>query len=492
MSSDDLLQQRTARGAFWATIEVWGVEILQFLVFAVLARVLGPGAYGIVGLAILPVLVVNVFVMQGGWIEFIVRNRGRVVEQVNTVFWVVVVLGLLLAAAVVASAPLMARAFETPELVVLVPWLAICPALMSLSVVPAALLQREINLAPFAIRSTLSVAVAGSIGIWLALSGYGVWSLIVYEITIPLVGATVLWTAVNWRPHARVSIKHFSEAIRFSSSVLGERVIALTETLGPRAAIGATHGAIAVGHWTLARKIFDLSADLMQRPALRVALPRFASAQQRPDQLTTLLTSAVELTALLAIPSYAILGVLGDDLVALLFGEAWRKAGQVLMILAALGLITPATQLSTVMLHAVGRAKLSLKLAVAGFICLVLLVIASTRWGVFGVALAFLVRGWIMLLVRLWAIRLTTHVRLRNLRAGIGPMLTAGVAMALTLFLFSAMFSARLGELQSLAIAVVPGTVVYGAVLWVLAKGQVLAAMTFVRAALETDTRGAL
>ena len=54
MSSDDLLQQRTARGAFWATIEVWGVEILQFLVFAVLARVLGPVAYGIVGLAILP------------------------------------------------------------------------------------------------------------------------------------------------------------------------------------------------------------------------------------------------------------------------------------------------------------------------------------------------------------------------------------------------------------------------------------------------------
>jgi len=487
MSSGDL-RQRTARGALWATIEVWGVELLQFLVFAVLARLLGPAAYGMVGLAIMPVLVVNVFIMQGGWIEFVVRNRDLAPGQVDSIFWVVIVLGLMLAAAVVASAPLMARLFDAPELAGLVPWLAICPALMSLSVIPAALLQREINLAPFAIRSTLSVAVAGAIGIYMAFNGFGVWSLVVYEIALPLVGAAVLWSALRWRPRARFSRHHVAEAARFSSRVLGERVIALTETLAPRAAIGATGATAAVGHWTLARKIFDLSAELVQRPALRVALPRFAGVQKQPEQLAALLTSAAELTALLAIPGYATLGVLGSDLVALLFGEAWRTAGQVLMILALLGLITPLTQLSTAVLHALGRVKLSLKLAAASFVLLVVLVIPGLRWGVFGVAIAFLLRGWIMLLVRLWAIGRTTGVRLGNLRAGIAPMLAAGLAMVLVLFVTNAFLAARLAVALSLATAIAAGVATYAFALWLLARDRVLMVIALVRAALRPTT----
>jgi PST family polysaccharide transporter len=344
-------------------------------------------------------------------------------------------------------------------------------------------------MAPFAIRSTLSVTVAGAIGIAMALKGFGVWSLVAYEIARPLVAAVVLWGALEWRPQARLAVTHVAEAVRFCSRVLGERLIALTETLVPRAAIGVASSADAVGQWTLARKIFDLSTELVQRPALRVALPRFAGVQQQPGQLSRLLTSAVELTALVAIPGYAILGVLGADLVALSFGESWRTGGQVLMILALLGLITPVTQLSVAVLHAVGRVKLTLKLAVASFAVLVLLLIPGLRWGVFGVAVAFLVRGWAMLFVRLWAIRRTTGVKLSTSGGGFWPLLAAGLAMALVLFLAHTLLVSRLHPLAAMLAALALGVAIYSLLLLLLARDRIAAAIALVRDAVRPSAK---
>ena len=227
----------------------------------------------------------------------------------------------------------------------------------------------------------------------------------------------------------------------------------------------------------------------MQRPALRVALPRFAGVQQQPAQLSQLLTSAVELTALVAIPGYAILGVLGADLVALMFGEAWRTAGQVLMLLALLGLITPVTQLSVAVLHAVGRVKLTLKLAVASFAVLVLLLIPGLRWGVFGVTVAFLVRGWAMLFVRLWAIRRTTGVELSSSRGGFWPLLAAGLAMALVLFLANTLLVSRLHPLAAMLMALALGVATYSLLLLLLARDRIAAAIALVRDAVRPSAK---
>jgi O-antigen/teichoic acid export membrane protein len=220
-----------------------------------------------------------------------------------------------------------------------------------------------------------------------------------------------------------------------------------------------------------------------------VALPRFAGVQQHPEQLSQLLTSAVELTALVAIPGYAILGVLGADLVALMFGEAWRTAGQVLMLLALLGLITPVTQLSVAVLHAVGRVKLALKLAVASFAVLVLLLIPGLRWGVFGVAAAFLVRGWAMLFVRLWAIRRTTGVELSSSRGGFWPLLAAGLAMALVLFLANTLLVSRLHPLAAMLMALALGVATYSLLLLLLARDRIAAAIALVRDAVRPSAK---
>ncbi len=480
MSRSDL-GQRSARGAFWATVEVWGIEFLQFLVFAALARLLGPEAFGLVGLAMIPILVANVFLAQGGWIEFVVQCRNLEQQHLETIFWAIIGIGATLGVTVVLTAPLLAEAFNESQLEALVLPLCVCPVIISLTVLPIGLLQRDLNLAPLALRSTLAMTVGGTVGIAMAIAGYGVWSLVAYEIALPLVGAVVLWRALKWRPRLRFSIAHLRQAIRFSTRVLGERLINLTEVLVPRAIIGGSLGAGAVGHWTLARKIFDLSAELVQRPALRVALPRFALAQREPAELSQILALAVELTALVTVPGYVALGLMAPEMVALSFGEGWRPAGHALMLFAMLGLITPLTQLSIAVLHGTGRVGWTLLLSATGFALLLLLLPAGLTHGIVGVAGAFLIRGWVLLGARLWVLRRKGGVCLGALPRAFAPSLAAGAVMAAVMGAAEAAWSESLAESLQLPLVLSLGVTSYLLVLMLIARDRVVRAIALGR-----------
>ncbi len=464
----DLLKDRAAGGAFWSTVEVWATEILQLLIFAVLARLLGPEPYGIVGLAMMLVLVGQSFLTQGGWIQAIVHRPDLEESHLNASFWGVLAVGCTLAVIILLAAPILAYLFDDPRLARIMPALAPYPLIVSLYIVPTALLQRQLKMAPLALRALLATGIAGIVGIVLAIEGYGVWSLVAYELLFPIVTVLVLWKAAAWRPAMAFSMPHFRSMFKFSSRVLGERLIALSEALVPRAFLGYFNGPAPVGLWSLSIKIFNLSSELVIRPAIRVTLPSFAEAQADSARLVPMLTLALRLTGLFAIPGFVILATLSDELVPMLFGKEWLEAGNALGILAIAGLVAPISQLTVTLMQGTGRVGLSLKLAVAGFVLLLLFFVVLAPFGIIGFAAAMAARGWIMLPVRLVVLRTSLGISPARVLLPMMPLVVAGGVMAA--FIVSVRFLPGFIPASWLVLAaeILGGGLVYLATLFVL------------------------
>jgi O-antigen/teichoic acid export membrane protein len=433
------LKRRATRGAFWATIEIWSNEALQFLMFAILARLLGPQVYGLLGLALIVVLISQTTL--AGWIEALIQRPEIEPLHLDTVFWSVLGLATALAGLAVLAAPLFAWFFGSPELAKLVPWLALTMPLTSLNIVPMALLQRGLRFAPLALRPMLGVTIAGVAAIGMALLDWGVWSLVAYQLIQPTAAALIFWSAVRWWPRLRFSRRHFCEIFTFSSKLAGERAVALGENLVPRIAVGWALDPVAVGLWTLARKIFDFSVELVQRPVMRVAMTTFSVAQTDVGRLMPMLVMSLELTALAAVPGYCALLLLAPDLLRVAFGESWVGSGAILRILAVVGFITPAERLLNTLMLALGRTGLSFAAATGAFVILIAGMLALAPWGLVGIAAAYALRTAVLLIARIVLLQRLLGRSLYPAAKGVLPVLGAGSVMLTVMMVLGGVLS---------------------------------------------------
>ena len=189
----DLSAARVTKGTVWATVETWGLQAVQFLTFLVLARLLGPEIYGLVGIALSVNVLGEALIVEGGWIESIVQRRDLDRRHLDAIFWAVLGLGMCMGALGVLGAALVADLYDQPQLAPLMAVLSAAVPLRSLSIVPEGLLCRRLEFAPLAMRSLLSVAIAGLVGVALAIAGAGAWSLAVYQLVQPCLGALLVW-----------------------------------------------------------------------------------------------------------------------------------------------------------------------------------------------------------------------------------------------------------------------------------------------------------
>lgn len=462
--------RRVAAGAFWSSIETWGTQLFQFLAFMALARLLGPEAWGVVGIALILTAAGDTLVNEGGWIEALVQKAVLEPEDLDSVFWLLVAGGTLTALIATALAGPMARWFAEPQLRMILPWLAWGVPLGALGVVPRALLWRRLACKSLALRSLLGMLGAGLAGVLVAVAGGGIWSLVVFQLAQPLIGAIVLWTLEPWRPGLRASRSHLRRLLSFVSGVLGERALLLIEALLPRILIGQALGPMLVGNYTLARKILELGSKLLWAPVSRVAMPTFIALVKNTAPSHNGLSTAIGLTAVTSFPAFIGLAVVMPDLVLVLFGSAWVPAVPAVRIAVLVGPTVPLAWLLSAFLMAHGDSRSVLRLAVSGTVLFAIPLLLLPRISVEGILVALLVRSWLMLPARLvCAARLSPIDVPACLRIACGPALAAAVMAAGSLVVAHAL-PAGIAPSLRLSACAVSGGAIYSAALSLLAR----------------------
>lgn len=456
------LRSEARSAVLWSAAEKWGTRGATLVVFAILARVLAPEDFGTVAAATL-VLGIAGLLVDAGFGKYLIQARTVDAVTTSTVFWVSTGVSVLCAAVCVAVATPLADVFSAPDLPLVLRALALTIVANALAVVPAALMQRELQFRPLAMRrlwATLASAVAG---VGLALAGAGVWALVAQALVAAFVGSAVLYAATPWRPSRQFSRAAAREAFSFGSSMLGIEALTMVGRNGDNLLIGVVLGAKALGYYVVAYRILVILLDVLTSVTGAVALPLFTRVRDDPPRLHAAFLTVIRAGSGLALPIFAGLLVVAPRLLPLLFGDEWTRSVPVMQWLTVAGLVQALTYFDRSLLLAVGKVRLELVVTTIATVGNVVAFAVAVPYGITAVAAAYAVRNLAFWPVRLWALR-TAGVDLAGYGRAVLPAGLAALGCALAAAV-PLVFMTVSSDVLVLAVAVVLGVVAYGVLL---------------------------
>ena len=195
----DSLKQKAAKGVLWSTVERFSVYGVQFVVMIVMARLLTPHDYGLVGMLAIFIAVAQSLI-DSGFSQALIRKQDRTDVDNNTVFYFNIVVSALLYLILYVSAPFVADFYDTPQLCSVMRVVCLGIVFNSFAVVQRALLTIRIDFKTQAKAALTAAAISGIVGIVMAWHGLGVWSLVVQQLLNLGVNTGLLWLLSKWRP----------------------------------------------------------------------------------------------------------------------------------------------------------------------------------------------------------------------------------------------------------------------------------------------------
>jgi polysaccharide transporter, PST family len=463
------LKAKALRGVLWTLVEVLGTQGTAFLVFVLLARLLDPGAFGLVALAGTVITVLNIFV-EAGFSTAIVRSEEISDRKLNTAFWIGVGDAALLVGLLSVSAGWVARAYGTPELAPVLRALAWVMLFSSISAVHNALLVRKLEFRSKALRRLIAVVAGGIAGVTLALLGYGVWALVGKQAVEGLVDCLVVWRTSPWRPGRDVSKQDARELFGFGKNMVGSNMVKFINRSADDMIIGMFLGPVALGYYAVAFRANVAVTEVALRATSRTALPVFAKLQGDPVRMREAYYQALELAMLVACPVFLGLSATAPELCLTMFGAEWAPSIRPMQVLGLAGVGLAINLYVGPILIAVGRPNTFFRFSLAQGILNVLCFLVAVRWGIEAVAWAFVVRTALVFPAVLWLLKSAIGAEPRRTLALMVAPTFASLAM------FASVAAARhafagLPTLLSLVLLCSVGAVTYLGLMALFARG---------------------
>ena len=458
----------TVAAVLWAAAERWGQQLFSFAVFIVLARLLEPTAFGLVALASLCLSFCTILV-DSGLGAGIVRLRHVDAKHLSSAFWLGLGLATGLLMAIMVIAPSLSRWVGVIELAPVLRVLAVSLPIAALTTVPSALLTRHLRFDTLTKRTILGVVVGGVAGMAAAALHWGVWSLVVQQITATVIGAVFLWTSVRWRPSADISIRHLKDVGGIGLAVVANAIAWFVCQRADQAVLGAAMGARELALYAMAMKLVMLIVDLLCVPIGRAALPILAEQQEDRAAFERTYVRLTTGAVLGAFPVLVGLSLVAPEGVAAVLGERWQESALVVRLLLGYGLVIVLFTLNDAAMIAKSRTRLYVVMLVLNAITTPLASLIGVRWGLEGVAIAatanLVLHGVLGMLV--WQFSL--HVRVKAMGAAVLPLFVACGFMAAAVLLWRMLATFGAGPWPSLIGSILIGAVVYTGAVQLLA-----------------------
>ena len=449
-----------ARAVAWNYVSFAAGKVLVLATMAILARLLTPEDFGIVGFATLAVGYLAVL-RDLGLGAAVIQRREDTEESAQTVFVINLVLGFTLTGLTYLLAPLVADFFREPVVTPLLRLLSVTFILESLGSIHVVLLKRNLAFRRKLVPDVGRAAVKGAVSIGTAIAGAGAWALVFGQLAGVLAAVILSWAVMPWRPRFQVHRRLIRPLMRFGGPlVLTDIQYALWTNLD-YIVVGRMLGDVALGVYTLAYRLPEL---LIQDDA---------------EQLRRAFLATIRYTQLLVVPLSLGLLITADPAVKVLFGDQWHAAIPVLQVLAVFSLIGSIGVNAGDVYKALGRPDVLVRLSAFELTLLIPALIYCSRWGLIGVAWA---HAGVAIIDS--AVRLVVAARMvgfdgwdvwRQLR----PSAYAGAWLAAAT-LGAGLITAGLGPLSRLAAMTAAGGVTYCLALWRFDREAVLRVLGWV------------
>jgi O-antigen/teichoic acid export membrane protein len=339
----------------WSYILAWSNQGISIAAMFILARVLGPEAFGIVTIAMIFISLIEMLVDSG--MALAIVQRSEIKEQdLHSIFWLNFFISIFLTAICYFAARKYGSISSNPQEANI--FMALCPLILfkGLTVVQYGLAQRSQNFKALAMRGAGASMVGGLSGIIAAIVGAGVWSLVFQHLVTGFFSLLLLWRVSEWRPEFRFSLHRIKPFVKFSLGVLISQIGSFTSRNADVLLMKVFFGDAAVGIMRLAMRLISLAIDLIVRPVQMVALSTLAANQGDRDSFNQQQIRLIRQSSMLMLPAMMVM-VLSADLLSEVLGAKWGAAETAIQILSLIGVSRALTLLSGPSLLAMGRSN---------------------------------------------------------------------------------------------------------------------------------------
>ncbi|MEO8620411.1 MAG: lipopolysaccharide biosynthesis protein [bacterium] len=386
---DRNLDRSLMSGIIWTSAVKWGGQAATWISTLVVARVLGPDAYGLVGMAVIYMGLVTML-SEFGIGSAVVTLRSMSRDQIAQVNTIAVGFGIVATLVSLAAARFVGLAFGVPQVTSIILALSITLLLGGLQTVPTSLLQREMRFKLLAMAEGAQTILVAAVTVLLALQGAGFWALVIGQI----VGAVVLTaTLVMARPSsfAKPRRSELTAALTFSSHMLVARLAWYAFSNADFAVVGKMLGKAALGAYSFGWTMANVPIEKVTSMVVRVTPSVLAAAQHDHAALRRYLLGITEVIAVITFPASVGLALVAEPFVLAALGDAWRGAILPLQLLAIYSGVRSISPLIPQVLTALGNTKLPMQSNVAGAIGFPIAFVIASRWGAAGVAAAWII-----------------------------------------------------------------------------------------------------
>lgn len=384
------LRQQSVSGFKWNAIESIAVRGIQFFIGLVLARVLSPSDFGVVGLLTIFIVLSQAFI-DGGFSNALVRKQNKTNIDYSTAFYFNIGVGIICYAVLYIISPGVAKIFDMPLLNPLLKVLGFSVFLNSLSLVHIAKLTFDINFKWQAIATLIAVLVSGVAGIVIAYRGYGVWALVWQTVIMAAIKSFVLIVYCKWRPNWVFSKKSFNYLFSYGSKLVISNLLFAVYSQVSTILIGKFYSTVDLGYYTRGRQFANLPCDIITGVLGKVTFPILSRIQDNENELVRVYRKYIRLTSLVCVFSLLLLAAIAKPLIITVLTEKWVGCIIYLQLFCFSMLIDHISRLNLNLLQVKGRSDLYLKLEVIKRIVSIVMMLVALPFGIIYLCLSLIV-----------------------------------------------------------------------------------------------------
>lgn len=395
---EDSLKKKTVKGTFWSAVERFSVQAVQFVVMIFMARILTPADYGLVGMLTIFIAVAG-SLSDSGISSALMRKNDYTSLDTNTVYYFNLGASFLLYWILFFCAPVIARFYDQPQLTILTRLISISLIINAVYGIHKTLLSKKIDFKTLSKASLIAAVGSGIVGIIMAYTGCGVWSLVGYQLSSALINGIGILVLSKWKPALEFSWRIFKEMFGFGSKVALTGIMYTIFNNIYLLVIGKLFQASELGYYTRANQFAQYPSSNVAATIQRAIYPILCTIQDDNVRLGDVYRRYLRVVCFIIFPLMTGLAVLSKPFILLLLNEKWLFSATLLSILCFALVWSPIHGINLSLLLVKGRSDLYLRLEIIKEVIGLIILAVSAPFGLIMMCVGLIVFNVIALLI---------------------------------------------------------------------------------------------
>lgn len=388
MTRTDSLGGAAARGSAITIASQLVRALIQFVTVVALTRLLAPDDFGILAMVV-AITGLSEIVRDFGLSSAVMSAKSLSAAQRTNLFWLNLGIGVVVAVVIASGAPLIGLFYGDDRVVPVAAALSISFIINGASTQYLAGLARDLNYRSLALVEIVAGVISASAAIAAALAGWGVWALVLQQVSLAAGSFILAWIAGRWLPGLPTREGSIRSFVKFGSELMGTRMLAHVAQNADSMALGFFSTASIVGIYNRAYQLLSVPLNQLNAPLTRVALPVFSRVSDDPKLLAHYMARAQLASCYVTAPVLLLIAGLSDPIVRILFGDDWMPVAPILAVLCIGGAFRSVSQVAFWMYLSTGNSRAQLHMYLITQPLVVVLVVIGTLFGPIGTALGY-------------------------------------------------------------------------------------------------------